>query len=97
MFDIRFSEDALLDLDALKKSQRVAAVKAAESQLQQDPLTASRHRKQLRENPISSWEMRVGDLRVFYDVDVPNKVVLVKAVGVKEHNRLFIRGKEFEL
>lgn len=55
------------------------------------------NRKPLRPNDISTWELRIGQRRVFYDVDTEDNVVTVKAVGWKEHNKLFIRGKEFEL
>jgi hypothetical protein len=42
--------------------------------------------------------MRVGDLRVFYDIEtLDERVVLVRAVGLKRHNTLFIGGEEFEL
>jgi mRNA-degrading endonuclease RelE of RelBE toxin-antitoxin system len=41
--------------------------------------------------------MRVGAFRVFYDVDEDEREVTIKAVGEKEHNRLRIRGKEYEL
>ncbi len=45
----------------------------------------------------SAWELRVGDFRVFYDVEENEKVVLIKAVGFKKHNVLYIRGRRFEL
>ena len=48
-------------------------------------------------NDLSIWEMRVGEFRVFYDVDEERQEVLIKAVGWKKHNKLFIRGKEHEL
>jgi len=35
--------------------------------------------------------------RVFYDVNREEKAVSVLAIGVKEGNRLFIGGEEFEL
>ena len=35
--------------------------------------------------------------RVFYDVNEAGKTVTVKAVGWKEHNKLLIRGKEYQL
>jgi mRNA-degrading endonuclease RelE of RelBE toxin-antitoxin system len=41
--------------------------------------------------------MRVGVYRVFYDVDAEAGQVFVKAVGWKEHNKLFIRGEEYTL
>jgi hypothetical protein len=33
----------------------------------------------------------------FYDVDEEAKTVKIEAVGYKEGNRLFIRGKEYAL
>jgi mRNA-degrading endonuclease RelE of RelBE toxin-antitoxin system len=51
----------------------------------------------LRENPLATWELRVGDLRVFYDVNKQEEAVEVVAVGVKQHNRLRIAGEEIEL
>jgi len=51
----------------------------------------------LRPNDLSAWELRVDRCRVFYDVSAEEATVTVKAVGWKEHNRLFIRGREFQL
>ena len=41
---------------------------AIERQLVSEPLKESRNRKPLRPNPIAPWELRVGGLRVFYEV-----------------------------
>jgi mRNA-degrading endonuclease RelE of RelBE toxin-antitoxin system len=60
-------------------------------------LVQTRNRKPLRPNDLSTWEARVGSHRVFYDVDQINRRVTIKAVGWKEHNRLFIRGEEYHL
>ena len=54
-------------------------------------------RKRLRENPLATWELRLGDLRVFYDVNGQEGAVEVIAVGIKEHNRLRIAGEEVDL
>ena len=62
-----------------------------------EPLVETRHRKPLRPNDLSAWELRVGNFRVFYDVNEEKKVVLIKAVGYKKHNMLYIRGRRFEL
>jgi mRNA-degrading endonuclease RelE of RelBE toxin-antitoxin system len=43
------------------------------------------------------WELRIGKYRVFYDADVVRDTVKIKAVGWKEHDRLFMSGKEFLL
>ena len=54
------------------------------------------HRKPLRPNELARWELRIGEFRVFYDVEGAN-VVKIKAIGWKEHNRLLIRGREYHL
>jgi mRNA-degrading endonuclease RelE of RelBE toxin-antitoxin system len=48
----------------------------------------------------ATWELRFGpknSFRVFYEVNHEEKIVSVLAIGVKEANRLFIGGQEFEL
>lgn len=52
----------------------------------------------LRPNPIAPWELRVGDLRVFYEVAAtPAWVVHILAVGIKNRNLVTIGGQEFQL
>jgi mRNA-degrading endonuclease RelE of RelBE toxin-antitoxin system len=53
--------------------------------------------KPLEDNPIAPWELRVGDFRVFYDIDRADQVIVVLAVGQKIHNRLRIGGEEVDL
>jgi mRNA-degrading endonuclease RelE of RelBE toxin-antitoxin system len=69
VFAIKFTESALQDLRFFKKADRNVILDAVNQQLTGDPLTPNRHRKPLRPNDLSSWEVRVGDFRVFYDVD----------------------------
>ena len=97
MFTITFTQSALDDVASLKKAEQTTVIAVVERQLTTEPLKETRNRKPLTDNPLASWELRAGDLRVFYDVDEAASEVLVKAVGVKEHNKLFIRGKEFKL
>jgi hypothetical protein len=72
-----------------------------ESQLLHEPDAESRNRKPLK-RPIAfgaDWELRFGPdnrFRVFYQVDTESRVVRVLALGVKERNRLYFGGKEFE-
>jgi hypothetical protein len=48
----------------------------------------------MRPNPVAPWELRVGTLRVYYDVEEsPECKVSVRAVGIKERNLVRI-GKE---
>lgn len=97
MFEIVFTGSARDDLRFLKKADQNLVLDAIENQLTTEPLTATRNRKPLRPNDLSSWETRVGSHRVFYDVDESAQKVLIKAVGYKEHNKLYIRGKEYQL
>jgi addiction module RelE/StbE family toxin len=97
MFEVMFTPSALEDLRHLKKRDQNVLLDAIEQQLTAEPLTQTRNRKPLRANDLSAWEVRVGALRIFYDVDEANNNVAIKAIGWKEHNTLFIRGKEYTL
>ena len=97
MFELEITDSALGDLDYFKKFEQRLILDEIETQLFVEPLTQTRNRKPLRPNDLSEWELRIDKYRVFYDVDIESNTVTVKAVGWKEHNRLFIRGKEFVL
>lgn len=63
-----------------------------------EPLVETKNRKPLRPNPIAPWELRVGQLRVFYEVASGEPgVVRVLAVGKKEGNILRVADQEIEL
>ena len=48
----------------------------------------------MRPNPLAPRELRIGNLRVYYDVEEePEAVVHIRAVGIKERNQVRI-GKE---
>jgi hypothetical protein len=52
----------------------------------------------MRPNPLAPWELRIGDLRVYYEIaEEPEAVVTILAVGVKDRNRVLIGGKEIQL
>ena len=48
-------------------------------------------------NSLAAWELRIGDLRVYYDVTEAPQTVTVIAVGIKRRNRVFIGGVERQL
>jgi mRNA-degrading endonuclease RelE of RelBE toxin-antitoxin system len=97
MFEVVFTASAVADLGFLKRAGQKTVLGAVEDLLTKQPLVQTRNRKPLRPNNLSTWEARIGLHRVFYDVDEVTRKVTVKAVGRKEHNKLFIRGKEFKL
>ena len=102
-YEIRFADTAISHLVALTARERSMALDAIEKQLSHEPVVETRNRKLLRPNPIASWELRVGALRVFYDVAstaTPAStaaVVRILAVGKKEGNVLRIGGKVVDL
>jgi len=56
----------------------------------------------MRPNAVAPWELRVGDYRVFYDVEpgaeeAEKPGVVVLAIGLKTRNRVWIGGEEHEL
>ena len=95
MFKLEFTESAIEDLRYLEKSEQRYILDALKLQLAKEPHVQTRNRKPLRPNELATWELRIGAFRVFYDIE--GRTVQVRAVGWKEHNRLLIRGREFEL
>jgi mRNA-degrading endonuclease RelE of RelBE toxin-antitoxin system len=66
-------------------------------QLTDQPLLETKNRKLLRDNPIASWELRVGKYRVFYEVNDLAQTVSIVSIGHKAHNILLIRDKEVKI
>ena len=98
-YRIDYSPEAVDHMEGLtaRQSATVLDVVAARS-LTHEPTVPTRQRKVLRANAVAPWELRIGDLRVYYEVkDDPERVVVVKAVGVKERNRVLIGGEEVKL
>lgn len=95
-YAIEYSPETEDHLIALSTHQRVTVLDEVDRQLTFEPTTETRNRKPMRPNPIAPWELRIGDLRVFYDVlETPEPII--HAVGIKSHNRLFIGGDEVQL
>ena len=97
MFEIIIVHDALEDLESLTKSEQTQALDGIDRELSQEPLRQTRNKTPLRANDLANWELRIGAVRVFYDVDESAQRVFVKCVDRKDHNRLIVRGKERQL
>jgi mRNA-degrading endonuclease RelE of RelBE toxin-antitoxin system len=97
-FDIEFAPEVEEHLQALTARQRTIAFDVIDNQLTHEPTVETRNRKPMRPNPLAPWELRVQNMRVYYDVELePGARVIVLAIGVKDHNRILIGGKEIEL
>ncbi len=97
-YEIIYSPEAVDHLRALAKNSQVLVLDQVDEQLAHEPGLATRKRKVLRPNPVAPWELRLGDIRVFYEVlEEPKKIVAVKAVGIKRHEELWIGEERIEL
>ena len=97
-YRIQFAESAAEQFTQLTVRQQAIILDAVKVQLQYEPFRETRNRKRLRPNPLAPWELRVGALRVFYEVDAGEAdLVNVLAIGIKKGNRLFVAGKEIRI
>jgi mRNA-degrading endonuclease RelE of RelBE toxin-antitoxin system len=97
-FAIENSPDVEDHLRVLTPRQRATVLDEVDPQLLHEPDVETRNRKPMRPNPIAPWELRIGDLRVYYDMEHdPSKRVLIRAVGVKIRNIVRIGGQEIQL
>ena len=95
-YRIEYSPSAVEHLRALKAGQARAILNSVDEQLQHQPTVETRNRKPMRPNPIAPWELRIGDLRVYYEVDAAEGAVRILAVGVKDRNVVRIGKEVFE-
>lgn len=97
-YRIEFTDEAGEHLAALTARQRVTLLDQIGRQLTIEPTTETRNRKELRPNPVARFRLRVGDLRVYYDVQESDlRIVTIRAVGIKDRERITIGGVEIEL
>lgn len=97
-YRVEYSPETSEHLRALTARQRSTVFAAIDEQLVHEPALETLNRKPMRPNPIAPWELRVGDLRVYYDIaEEPEKLVTILAIGVKDHSRVLIGGKEIKL
>jgi len=93
-YRIEYSPEAEKHLRLLTARQRTTVLDEVDEQLIHEPTIETRNRKPMRPNPLAPRELRIGNLRVYYDVeDEPEPVVHIRAVGIKERNQVRI-GKE---
>jgi mRNA-degrading endonuclease RelE of RelBE toxin-antitoxin system len=96
-FWIELSQRARDNLKGLRKRDQQIVIDSIDVQLSHEPEQPTRQRKKLEDNELAPWELRLGNFRVFYDVDHDEETVIVVAVGEKTHNILRIGGEEINL
>jgi mRNA-degrading endonuclease RelE of RelBE toxin-antitoxin system len=97
-FEIEFAPEVEEHLQALTARQRTIVFDAIDNQLIYEPMVETRNKKPMRPNALAPWELRIQNMRVYYDIEQePEAMVVILAIGVKDHNRILIGGKEIEL
>ena len=97
-FRIEYSPEAEEHLRSLTVRQQRVVLDTVDRELMFQPTAETRNRKPMRPNPVAPWELRIGVLRVYYDVEEePASVVYVRAVGVKQRNQVRIGREVIEL
>ena len=95
---IEYSPEAEEHLQRLTARQRKIVLDTVDRQLLNQANVETKNRKPMRPNPVAPWELRIGSLRVYYDVEEHLEwKVVVAAVGVKERNRVRIGGEIINL
>ncbi|MHB8483101.1 MAG: type II toxin-antitoxin system RelE family toxin [Nitrospiria bacterium] len=89
MFNIWFSAEVEADIKKISLFYRNRIMDEIEVQLTNDPTAITKNKKILI-NLSPPWtglsivrELRVGEFRIFYDVDEPKKEVFIRAVRKK--------------
>jgi mRNA-degrading endonuclease RelE of RelBE toxin-antitoxin system len=89
MYGIQYAESVADDLAGLRAFDRKQILDGIEEQLAHQPAQETRRKKPLRglkppwEHAEPVWELRIGEFRVFYDVDEVADRVSVWAVRYK--------------
>lgn len=101
-FEVILDEAVFAHFAAIERKDRSMILDAIGQQLAFDPFMRTHNRKPLRiPNSLdATWELRCGQrnrYRVFYDVLVEDRIVIVLAVGHKRGNRLWIGKEEMDL
>lgn len=98
VYRIQYSPDAEQHLRHLTARQRATVFDNVDEQLSYEPTIGTRSRRRMRSNPVATWELRIKKIRVYYDIEeVPGPTVLIRAIGLKERNRVRIGGKVVQL
>jgi mRNA-degrading endonuclease RelE of RelBE toxin-antitoxin system len=88
-FEVELTESARLELKDLRAYDKRRLSDEIDQQLIHEPDAETRNRKCLGIVPATFaympplWELKVGDFRIFYNVDRPNMTVTVLAVRRK--------------
>ncbi|MFZ4658504.1 MAG: type II toxin-antitoxin system RelE family toxin [Caldilineaceae bacterium] len=95
VFEIEITAKAEHDLDAIVAYYRSQILDGIEQHLSYRPKQESRSRiKRLRLLDSPAYRLRIGDYRVYYDVDEDKRIVIVLRVLDKEESLRYLEDLE---
>ncbi len=90
-YEIRYSNEAVDQLRTLRNFDRTAILDQIEQVLTVNPTVVSKARiKRLREPAPTQYRLRVGEFRVFYDVE--EETVLIIQILSKQDSQDYLGG-----
>jgi mRNA-degrading endonuclease RelE of RelBE toxin-antitoxin system len=98
-YTFEYAPHAIDHIRKLSPELRATVMDQLEHRLAHQPAVPARNRKPMdpdKKMYLAPWELRLGELRVYYAVEEEAKKVIVLAVGIKEREKLFIGGREVE-
>lgn len=94
-YQITITDVATSHLRALSARDRRAVEAAIITKLVDQPTIQTKAVRRLRPNPCAEYELRVGRMRVLYNIDEDRAEVVLLLIGVKSGNKLIVEGEEF--
>jgi mRNA-degrading endonuclease RelE of RelBE toxin-antitoxin system len=100
-FELKFAHEVVAQLDVIERKYHRLIEVTLDEQLGHTPDRETRNRKPL-DQPApfdATWELRFGSnnrFRVFYEIDLEERIVWILAIGLKAGNRLIVGGEEWE-
>ena len=92
-FEIQIADLAVEELKGIRTFDRRRVVEEVDRQLGDQPTEVTKNRKRLDsaapdfDHVAPIWELRVGEFRVFYDVEESAQIVFVRAVRRKQQDQ----------
>jgi mRNA-degrading endonuclease RelE of RelBE toxin-antitoxin system len=84
------------DLTYFRAHEQRIILTGIATHLAYDATIETKRRKKLDLNRIAPWELRIDHYRIFYTIENATLIKVV-AIGYKDHNDLYIRGKKVDL
>jgi len=95
-FTVIILPSADVDLTYFRAHEQGIILTGIATHLAYDALIETKRRKKLDPNRIAPWELRIDHYRVFYDIENTTMIKVV-AIGYKDHNDLYIRGRKVDV